>query len=188
LFKKNQGKDIRALSGVIIAVVVVVIIVVAAVIGYLLWGGGGGDNNTTGDLKVGDYLKYEDVTTSGDSVLDYMYWLNVTAVTSTSYTIHMTTLFKMYGNWTSYQEHNWTVDKDAVFRLIVIVPTDSTDLGQMALDTAFGSRQVTHYQANDNGEVMDVYIGDNGVLYKYTYTLGGTHGEYDLVGTSLSWV
>jgi len=187
LFKKNQGKDTRALSGVIIAVIVVVIIVVAAIIGYLLWGGGGNDNPGVNDLKVGNFLKYEDVVTSGDSVLTDVYYINVTAVTSTSYTLSETKFLN--GFW--YSQHNYTVNKDAVYSLIVILPSDRSDMGQMTLETAFGSRQVTHYQATHMGEIMDVFLGvDNGVLYRYNYTLGGTHGEYNLIGASpsMSWI
>ncbi len=186
-YKELKG-DGRAVSTTIMAVIVVVIVVVAGIAAYVfLLGddGGGEDEPTLSDMQVGDYLEYQKVASSGDSVLNYTFWYNVTAVNSTSFTIketeHLNGFF--YGEW------NRTVAKDEVMNIIIYMPEGMDDMGTMSLDTPMGAREVRHFQGIDMGEYLDFYFGvSNGMLYRYHYVLGGTTGEMNLVDSNLGWV
>ena len=136
------------------------------------------------DMGVGDYLKYEMVATNGITVLDYVYWYNVTSVNSTSFTIKETKFFNGY----YYGEWNHTVSKNDVISIITTMPGDMNDTGRLSLDTTLGSREVRHYEGVHMGESLDFYFGvSNGLLYRYHYVLGATNGEMNLVGSNLSW-
>jgi len=171
---------------VVAAGAVVVIVVVAAIIGFFMMGGSGGGgsgNHTLSDMKAGDYLRYDEVTHGGSTLFE-TYWINVTAVTATNFTIRLTHII----NGILGDESNHSIAKGSVYSVISVFSTAWTDMGPMTLDTALGSRAVEHYQHSSSGIVNDYYLGSsNGILYKKTMTFGSETSEMNLMDSNISW-
>jgi hypothetical protein len=183
----DQRNDTKGVATIIMVVAVVAILAVAGIAAFFLMrgSGGGGGSSTINNMAVGDFLKFETVTTMGSTNLNYIDWMNVTALNGTGYDVLMT----KYLNGHPYMENTRHVEPNKMFNSIVVMTAGRIDMGQTTINTEFGSRTVNHYQEVRNGETMDVYLGiDNGMLYKYTYSIGSESSVMLLVGSNLSWV
>jgi hypothetical protein len=171
--------DTLAVSRVAMGVAVVVIVVAAGTAAIFFMSGG----STSTNLAAGDFLKYERVETMGDSHLEYTYWLNVTAVDSTGFDMQITTFL----NGGLYSQSSPHLTKIGILTYFGTW-SGKVDLGPMTISTSFGSRNVEHYQYQSGGTTWEIYVGNNGVLYKYTTSIGSQTGETILTESSLSWV
>jgi hypothetical protein len=172
-------KDNQAVSRVALGLVVAAIVLAAGVAAVLYMN----PVSTPNNIAVGDFLKYETDVTMGDSHLVYVYWLNVTAVNSTGCGMQITT----YLNDGLYSQSTPHLTKTGILNYFGTWP-GRVDLGSMTIGTSFGSRDVEHYQYSTGGTTWDIYIGGNGVLYKYTTTIGSQTGVTELVASNISWI
>jgi hypothetical protein len=135
------------------------------------------------NIAAGDYLKYSSVDTLGSTHLDYVYWLNVTAVDSTGCNMQITT----YLDGGLYSQSTPHLTKTGILNYFGTW-SGRVDRGPMTINTALGSRSVEHFQYTASGTTWDLFIGNNGVLYKYTTTTGSQTGETELVASNITWV
>ena len=167
------------MSRVALGIVVAAIVVAAGAAAVLFMN----PVSTANNIAAGDFLKYETVDTMGLTHLDYTYWLNVTAVDSTGCDMHITT----YLDGGLYSQSTPHMSKTGILNYFGTWP-NKEDKGPMTIGTHFGSRDVEHYQYTSSGTTWDLYIGNNGVLYKYTTSTGSQSGETNLVDSNVSWV
>ena len=175
----NLRKDNLAVSRVALGIVAVAIVVAGGAAAVLFMNPVSAPNN----IAVGDYLKYEGVDTLGSTHLDYVYWLNVTAVNSTGCDMQITT----YLDGGLYSQTTPHLTKTGILNYFGTW-SGKVDLGPTTIGTNLGSRDVEHYPYATGGTTWDIYIGGNGVMYKYTSMTGSQTGVTELVASNISWI
>ncbi|MBR2254697.1 MAG: hypothetical protein IJ856_02605 [Candidatus Methanomethylophilaceae archaeon] len=157
---------------VIIAIIAIAIVAVAGIAAFMLLKSEDSSPGIRTDLKVGDYIEYE----------------NKNNITSTTYTERYEIKSIFGDSYTvSHKDRSSTktetMGKDDFLGNILWTSSDASDYGAKksgteTIDTPWGQVKCTKYTVSVLGIDMTVYVGSNGVVYKeggaFTMTLTDT--------------